>query len=370
MKTMKQLLFFLGVVSLPWMGWAQEVPTSMNSNGYVSAGLSVQRWTTEGDGDPIQEIVFPVTVFYPLRQRLYLTVSNTPAVATYGESKLTGLSDTWFRTTYVLPGERVMFNVGLGAPTGKTGLTEEEFGISQLLGENVFQFRLPSYGQGLSARVGAGVAYPVEEGYVLGLGVSYVYKFVYHPLDDATVEYRPGNEIGLFVGFGMSLGETGKWNCDVVYMSYAADRLNGEQVYGSGNKLTIHSSLLLGLGETFVRARLCWRQKGKNEYWVGTALEPESKNSNGNQLEADALWEFVGWGGGTLGLVGDVRFYSKNAYGERGATVLGGGVGFRYPLSSRASMHFTLKYLTGTLKSVEDVDVTGIDCFSGLVLVL
>ncbi|MFH1941931.1 MAG: hypothetical protein ABIL68_07475 [bacterium] len=290
---MKKMFFCLCVVLLPltcWAQWESMIPPM--TKGTVSMGVTYQKWSREGQNHPIEETVLPMTLFYPLRERVYLNVSNSPGSAQYHGIQLSGFSDTWIRTTYVFPGEKLMANVGVGAPTGKTGLTEEEFGLSSLLSENAFRFRLPCYGQGLCVRAGLALAHPVSENTVLGVGATYIHKLAYHPLDDADIEYHPGNEASLFVGLDTRIGSAGKWNWDVVYTLYEGDRLNEDLVYGSGNKLLVSSSLLLHAGNGMIGSFLRWRQKGKNEYWIGSSLEPESMNSNGNQLEMDVFWQF------------------------------------------------------------------------------
>lgn len=364
---MRKFFSILIVLTFPVPVWSQLYPDVSVASGFISTGFSFQQWSINESDHPIREIVFPVTAFVPLRERLYLNVSNSPAVAQHHEAKLEGLSDTWMRVTYILPGDRIMANVGVGAPTGKTGLTEEEFDLSQHISENAYRFRLPNYGQGFSTKVGLAMAYPLREKYVLGVGINFVYKSAYHPLEDRSVEYQPGNEAGLFFGIDAQLGEIGKWNCDVIYTIYGVDRLSGEKIFGSGNKLMINSSLLVNFGEDFLWTTLRWRQKGKNEFWTGTSLEPESKNSNGNQLEVDAMWQFMKWREGAFRFLIEGRYHSKNEYGKRWALVFGGGLGLVYPLSPKIFGNLNVKFLKGSLRSLETMNQTGIDFFGGVV---
>ncbi len=341
------------------------------SQGYVSVGATHQSWSIEHVDDPIQQTAFPMAVFFPFSERLMVHFSNLPASTRFGDVKLSGWSDTWIKATYLFPGEKFMINVGLGAPTGKTGLKASEFMLSQMLSENLFQFRLPVYGQGFSAKIGAALALPLNEKSVLGFGLNAITKNAYHPIYDKGVEFQPGGETSVFAGLDTKLGLKSRWSIDLVYTLYGKDRINNEDVYNSGSKLLVHSNLTASLGKGMVSALLCFRQRGKNEYWTGTALEAESKNSNGNQLEMDVDWQFLKWSTGSMSLLGAGRFYSKNEYDEGQASVLGGGAGTVFRISSKMSLSLAVKYLSGTLKTAAndqmmDVQIEGLDVMGGL----
>lgn len=336
------------------------------SNGYVSFGISHQSWEFEHVDDPLQQNAFPMAAFVPFSRRLSVHLSNIPASSRFGDLKLSGVSDTWIKANYLFPGEKFMVHIGAGAPTGKTGLKDSEFMLTQMLSENLFQFRLPVYGQGFSFKIGGALALPLNEKTVLGFGVNSITKQAYHPVEDNQVEFKSGGETSVFAGLDSKIGLKSKWTLDVVYTLYGKDQINGEDVYNSGAKFLIHSTLTAAVGNGLLNAALCFRQKGKNEFWTGTELEPETKNSNGNQLELDAGWQFLKWAGGSMSLLGAGRFYSKNEYDAGEASVLGGGIGIANRLSAKASVSVAVKYLSGTLKSAEDVQINGLDAMGGL----
>jgi len=333
--------------------------------GYVSIGLSSQSWDVE-DADPVRQTVFPLAVYVPFSNRLHLHFSNTPGSTASGGMSLSGLSDTWLKATYVFSGDRFMINAGIGAPTGKTSLNPSEFTLSQMLSENIFQFRLPVYGQGLSVKIGAALALPLNDRMVFGFGVNAVTKQAYHPVEDGDIEFQPGNETSVFAGFDSKPGLRSKWTVDLVYTLYGTDRINDVNVYNSGAKLLVHSTLAFGLGSGTVTASLNFRQKGKNEYWVGTVSEPETKNSNGNQLEIDLDWRIVQGRTAGLSLLGTGRSYAKNQYGERGGHVFGGGAGTAVRLSSKTSWFLHGKYLSGTFEPLDRIRLKGWDAASGV----
>jgi hypothetical protein len=339
----------------------------LGSRGYLTTGATYQKWTMEGAESPLEQTTVPVAAVLPFSKQLAVHFSNVPASARYGSAKLSGLSDTWIKATYVFPGERFMIHFGVGAPTGKTGLKTEEFLLARMLSENVFQFRLPLYGQGLSTKFGAALALPLNEKSVLGFGAHVIAKKAYHPVEDDRIEFKPGNETSIFTGLDLKLGVKSKWTIDVAYTIYGKDRINGEEKYGSGARVSVHSRFTAALGKSLFNASVVFRQKGKNEYWTGTSLEPESKNSNGNQFETDTDWQVIRWTTGALSLLGAGRWYSENQYGTGAARVSGGGAGLTLRLSARTSFFIAIKALSGTLHVQEEkLKIKGLDAGAGL----
>lgn len=339
---------------------------SPKSGGFVSIGVSHQQWTNEYIDDPLQQTAAPILCFYPISPNWYLNLSNTPATASFKDSTLSGLSDTWIRTTYVTQDERFMFNIGIGAPTGKTELTSEEFGLIQGLSENAFRFRLPSYGQGLCLKAGGGAAFPLEGGSVFGLGLNYMIKSAYQWLDDLDQEYDPGDEFNALIGLSVPVGKQGKWSTDIVYSIYSADQIDGEDIIDAGDKVLVNTSLAYQMQSGFFYGSVRFRQRGKNDLFIPGQQEAISKQTIGNQIETDGLWEFSQWPRGGLSLLWDGRFYSDNEDEFGGATLYGFGLGIRHRFSPVVTGKINVKYLTGTLSSVEEIEVQGIDVLAGL----
>ena len=363
---MKKMILFL-VVFLPiaYCGAQWQAP-SPNARGFVSTGLSFQQWTFETSDKPIREVVAPITVFLPLKKGVYLTCSNTPGTASMDSVRLSGISDTWIRGTYIFPNERFMLTAGIGAPTGKTRLKGDEFVLSQMLGENIFRFRLPVYGQGLSLKVGAGAAFPLQENAVLGAGIHIISHGKFKPVDSDSIEYQMGTETSVFTGVDVQISPRAKWTLNISYTLYGKDKFNGEEIYASGKKLLFNTSLSAALGKGMLYTSLNWRQRGKNEYWIDTGLQTENKNSNGAQTEIDAAWQ-VPWNPqGSFSLLGTGRFYSKNEYDSGGADVYGGGAGVQYLVSPKTSLQMNLLILTGNTKASDKIKISGLDFMAGL----
>jgi hypothetical protein len=369
---MKKTILFVIFLFLPVVLVAQWSPVMPGSAGFVSTGVSFQRWSFEHVDKPLQEIVFPVTAFLLLSKGLYLTASNTPGTAKFDTTSLSGLSDTWIRITYLLPGDQFMIHAGVGVPTGKTKLKADSvvfdpFDLSQMLGENIFRFRLPVFGQGLSAKVGAALAIPIRENAVFGAGVNIIAKGKFNPVNVDSLKYQAGTETSIFTGMDMKLGPNAKWSVNLSYTFYGKDKLNDKEVYAAGKKLLFNTSFSSQLGPGVLFAFLNWRQRGKNEYWIGTGMKTESKNSNGQQTELDVSWQ-VPWGlKGSVSLLASGRFYGQNEYKTGGADLLGGGAGVSYALSPKTTTQINLVYLWGKAKDQnQKTDISGLDLMAGL----
>ena len=364
----KRTVWIFGLALLPALLAAQWSPVAPGSRGFVSTGVSFQRWTMEHLEDtPLQETVFPLTAFFQMNRDFSVTVSNTPGSAKFDTTSLSGLSDTWIRGTYLLSDGRFMLHAGVGAPTGKTRLKTDQFLLSQFIGENVFRFRLPVFGQGFAGKVGAGMALPMGENAVFGAGLHYIAKGSFYPVDSDSFKYQPGNETSITAGVDVKLGPNARWSLNLNYTLYARDRLNEKEVYGSGEKLLINTSVSSQLGPGVLFASLNWRQRGKNEYWIETGLQTEQKNSNGSQTELDAAWQIPWSPEGAFSILGTGRFYAQNEYKTGGADVYGGGAGVSYAFSPRTTGQINLIFLSGKAKGGEEKSgLSGLDVMAGL----
>ena len=348
------LIIILCLLPCILLGLEDFIPP--RSNGFISMGGQFQQWNSNDFSDPIQQVSGPVLVFYPINSNWFLNLSNSPASASMGDLSLSGVSDTWIRTTYVTPGERFMINFGIGAPTGRSDLTMEEFALISNLSQNIFRFRLPVYGQGLNIRAGCGLAIPLQQGSVLGLGVNYIVKGAYTFLDGYDLEYDPGDEINAVAGLSVPVGNRGKWSIDLVYTMYGVDQVDGTDIIDAGDKILVSTSLAYRTETHFFYGSLRFRQRGKNELYVPNGME-----TIGDQIETDGLWRFRQWAQGGLSLVWDGRFFSENEAGFGKATIYGAGLGLEQNLNPKTAMRMQIKYLTGTLQYGMDIDVSGLD---------
>lgn len=363
--------------------YSQEEALFLKSNGYISMGAEFQGWKIENSYYPSQ-VAFPLTVLLPIGSRFNLIIQNTPAFSWWQEEdKLYGISDTWLQGTYVLWGEKLMLNVGIGIPTGKTRLDSAQYEFSKgAISLNVIRFKLPLYGQGLSGKAGFALALPVMENIVIGLGGQYCYKSAYHPVEYEYMyegkggeviqnvwdeEYRPGDELSGQVGLDLQITEDMKIMLDGVYTHYWPDLLNNTEIYGAGDKITIHLGYFYRFGENkYLWSYFVYRHRGKNELLQGLSLQDEEKNSNGYQMELDVKLKTMNFHNGAFFILAAGRLYGKNELGFDDDLVFGGGLGVDVRVAENAVLGLQMKYMIGQLHQDRYRKLEGIDTFVNL----
>lgn len=385
MKSKLGIIFVVLVITKGILAQEGILPSIRRT--YISTGFSYQMWRVGGYVNPISQASFPFSIMFPMGRRFNLTISHTAALSHwYEDTKINGFSDTWFQGTYIFWDEKGMINLGLGAPTGKTRLTNNEFLLSNWLGLNIFRFRVPVYGQGLCGKLGFAIAYPILENLVVGFGGQYLHKRPFHPISyrtsyylnslDSTVvstwegEYKPGDEATVNVGLDFGITENMKIMFDGIYTYYWRDLRSGQEVYGSGQKISMNWGYLYRFGVNYLWSRFTYRHKGKNEiatYYGIVSIEEEAQNSNGPQMELDIVLKAMDIDGSGIFLYGDIRYYDRNEVDETGkALVFGGGFGANVKLTNSTMLDFRFEYHGGSLTTTEDRNIEGISTFLGL----
>ncbi|MBN2030781.1 hypothetical protein JW824_11110 [bacterium] len=344
-------------------------------------------WNLEYSPEPITQVSVPITIVFPIGYQFNLTILHTPALSTFGEFKIEGLSDTWIHGAYMLWNEKLMVNVGLGAPTGKTRLKggpdnadyieNNEFALSRWLSLNVLRFQLPVYGQGLCGIAGVTLAIPIQENLVIGLGGQYLLRNPYHPIEyqyqvgdiirTSDEVYQPGNEVSGQFGFDMQIIDNTKIMLDGIYTYYWADRFSDVEVYGSGQKIAAQLGFIYQFDEKFFSSQFLVRYRGKNKLLQELNIDFEEKNRNGLEMEVDLIYKVVSNPKFSIFIYGDGRFIERNEFDEVGkASVAGGGFGMDYKANDYWVVNFTLKYLSGRLyTTLGERRTAGIDIYFG-----
>lgn len=339
MKNFLILIFVLLIFTGEIIGQTQ--------NGIVRTGFVIQIWSIENINKPISENTFPIEVIYPIRENINLQLSHSPAVSHSGQNTLSGLSDTWLRSSYSFLNKRALVSLGLGLPTGKTKLDSTELILSTYLSQNAFKFRLPVFGQGLTISLGAMYAHPISEKATLGLGVNYVYRGKYKYSKLQTDTYDPGEQIGANLGFDYLVLPNLRSNIDLVFNYYTSDKLGNIKNFVSGPKISSKIGLQyqFTLGYAWIKAY--YSAKGKNETWDGQTVVPDSINNNIilRELEAgtklgisEILFIFVN---------GEIRSYVENENKEGWVDIYGVGLGCELKISDKFAITMETKLFYG-----------------------
>lgn len=320
---------------------------SQTNGGIFRSGIVIQKWTIENLNDPISEGTFPLEVIYPLRANLNVQINHSPAFSRFGNNNLSGLSDTWIRSTYTFSDNQAVASIGLGLPTGKTELDASETNVSKLISQNALKFRLPVFGQGLTLSAGVMYAYSINAKMTIGAGVNYVLRGKYKYSKLVSDEYNPGDQFGLNLGFDYIIIPNLRSNVDFVLNYYTTDKLNNTKIFLSGAKFSTKVGFQYQVSFGYLWFRAYYRSKAKNETWNGQALVPAEKNYNITQKEFDLgakmrLSDIL-----SLIVGGEVRSYSENDVKKGWVDLVGGGLGYELLMSEKLAISMGFKLFFG-----------------------
>jgi hypothetical protein len=393
-------IILAALAAIPVLLSAQPDALENEPNGSITMGCAYQLWRIDGDSlGSVSQLSFPVTLTLPLTRAFQLTIVHTPALSKandiydqnyrtrtrHDQLKVNGLSDTWVQGAYLFPNNTAMLNFGLGVPTGKTRLNNNEFDLARHLSLNLFRYQVPIYGQGFCGRAGGAAAFPMGKTAVAGVGGQYLYRGKYHPISylydypahvgPATrydPEYQPGSEITAQAGIDLLLGEKLKLMVDLEYTAYQRDMLNGREVFKAGTRSLASVGLYHQFGQQFILANVRYRIRGKHEYLDSLALNMKASTRNllGNQLEADLVYKAYAFRDGGFFIYGDLRVYDKNDFNTDGALAVGGGIGIQFPLGETTTGDFKIKFLGGNVKDPLTRNLLGMDAGFGIKFLL
>jgi hypothetical protein len=366
---MKNFIFLLSIVIIAICGIsnAQIQKSTFFRESTLHTGVSIQTWSTSEDR--ITEFVIPVSYVLPISKDFTLNAITSTAYAELSSAKdnIIGFTDTRLTGSYIGLDNHLLVTGSVCAPTGKTRLKGDQSSVASALAMYPFSFRVPSFGQGLSAGISAVYAFEISN-IILGGGFGFNYKNGFKPYDNSDEKYAPGIEASLNLGGETNAGNRRgmKLTWDITYTFYGADKYGGKEVFKSGNKLMINLRSIFKAGSTDIMAYLNERTKGKNDKGFGTLIT-EQKNSNGNQLELGGMsYSPLNDKFGIKGLA-EIKFYSKNEYESNGALVFALGSGFNYAFTNNFNFDLNAKFSFGSLKNKsESISVTGLELTGGL----
>lgn len=379
MKTIIRMLLLIFCVA-PIYAQVEMFPE--RPKGVLSTGINFQMWRWEKSDtknqylDPVNQMSFPVRLTVPLTRSVNLSIDHTPAISWwYDDRKISGLSDTWIQGTGVFWNDQMMWNVGMGVPTGKTRLDNSQFDLSRQLSRHALRFRLPVYGQGFCGRLGWAIAIPLREELVFGAGLQYLYRAKYNPVEFTyTVndvekvvsnKYNPGDEFDIHLGFDILIDEDTKVMVDGFYSRYSTDYLNDQKVYEAGNKFYLNLAYFHRFREHYLWTQFRYRMKGKNALWQGVD-QKGNEVTEGNQFELDAIFEALRFDKSSVLLTGESRVYGKNDAGTGGATIFGFGLSNSIDFWENSKFTINLKYLFGSLYEQVSRKTDGLEISTGV----
>ncbi len=326
----------------------------------LNGGPSCIYW--QAGNDRAFQFVFPVSLYWPVNDRLTLDLTTSPSankIHTSNPAALNGLSDSRLSAAYVLGDDRFLLTCGLNLPTGKSALTWEELNAATVLAMQPLDFVLPVLGQGPACHAGLVMAQRLGQ-VVVGIGAGFLYRGAYQPYTGSETEYDPGEEISASVAIDLPAGRKNKLMLDLVYTSYSKDHAGGVSAYKAGDRLTLQLGVYVPAEYVDFQLEVRNRRQAGNQV-RSEDLVPERLNSNGNKLDILSLATMDFSRKIKLFAVLEGKIYADNDYDYGGATIGGVGGGFMIKTSPRINVRLDGRVYTGSLDTgSEKVNLTGI----------
>lgn len=379
MRKTAYLFFLLWIYS---QVFSQNYFLQNKSRGYFITGYTFQTWNVElSDQDNVYDDgIFQMTVPFILQlglsDKMTLNLSNNPSMSWWhDEQKINGISDTWIKTTYISSNERAMFFVGLGLPSGATQIDSVQYELSsyKAMANRNYQFAASTASQGICGQAGFNYCIPIENDYMLGLGVQYIYRGNHHPVkfqygenfglsNEWDIEYNPGDEIHGQAGFDWGISKHTKMTFDFIYAYYLPDYINNDKLYSSGIKYYANISYY----HEFTQKRniyvlLKYRHKENNVSWEANSIADDILLTQGDQFGFDLNARFVSFRKGSILGMGYLRYNAPNNDGFDEAFISGFGIGGNYYLSKKSTLHTMLKYSIGELNDQAQRNINGLE---------
>ena len=352
----KHALLVLLVLAPAGGSFAQERPllqTSQRQPVQITTLALFQRYVE--DEMTLSEMSFPVFVYVPVGRGVGLSLLASQATAS-GDTleTLSGLNDALVTLSYArrLGRSSLVVSVSANLPSGKQELTQDEFSTSIPLSLNFYDFRVSSFGQGLSLSPGLTFATPLSESFVLGLGASYLYKGSFKPLQGMEDRYEPGSEILLTGGMDIRLSQRAALSGDVTYTLYDTDRVGELEVYDSGSKTTATAVFRHHQGFNVLRLLVRYRGRAKSSVLSDTMLVTQTERTLPNQVEVRALYRLRLRPSVSTGLLVHGRFFEETAVFTK-KQLLDVGLLPEVKLSNTLSVIGRFIYTLGTIDGFE-----------------
>jgi len=344
---------------------AQGLQTRLQRDVMVGSGLHYQSWSRDGHAD-ISELSIPLVFIWPMSRKMSLDVVTGSGFASLADDagSLSGLTDVKIRASYIIGDEAALLTVGVSAPTGQTGLDEDQQEVSNSLAQSALSFRTPNFGQGLDVNLGLAMARKMGET-VFGLGVGYLLKGEFTPSLGGDA-YTPGSELSLTIGLDRKLMDgDAKLTLDAIYTLYSDDEQAGTKTFHSGNKLLVQELLNLRVAGLDWQIHAAQRIRENSERFRG---EIASQVENGMQVEAGVTaTKNLSSEISLRGLFG-LKQYADNVTDlgavkmEQGeAAIITVGPGLRFQLGPGRYLDLNAQYGTGEMDtdSVSGIEISG-----------
>jgi hypothetical protein len=186
----------------------------------------------------------------PIVQQISMGVNGAYARGTMGRGSLdqleiSGLTDTQVSLTFS-PNPYFDLTAVALAPTGKETQTLDESVVAAAMASDLLPFSVSNWGTGGGGGASASVKGPLGP-VGAGLSVGYIAGREFQPLD-GLFQYRPGGLLRIVGAMDATVGGTSKASVKVTYHRYGQDKVDGTNLFQSGDRFQGLASLAFPIG--------------------------------------------------------------------------------------------------------------------------
>jgi hypothetical protein len=281
----------------------------------------------------ISLLTAPFSASFPLLRNLELGVNGAfargSAVRAGGtELMLSGLTDTELRLTAAFAQDRLRLALVALLPTGQSELSDAEMSVAGIIAADLLPFAISNWGSGGGIGLNAAAATPIGYNMAAALSAGFVMAGEYEPIADPTFAYRPGNQLHVRAALDRTIGSAGKASLQLTYLQFSPDRVAGDNIYQSGDRLQVAVSYALAAGATGSALLYAgYLRRSTGEYTNAALLTPAQ-----DLIYAGAGMRYT-VASITLVPALDLRVVGNEAGVEQGYTITA-GTGIEVPLGS------------------------------------
>ena len=362
---LKYLWVFLIILTTHEMAFAQSesdpllrsVPPIRISTGalFQNANLGNQS---------VHELSFPIDVQLQVLPSLGARMGVSQATAG-GDNleNVSGTTDVLLALDYLvhLNDGRLVLNLGVNIPTGKSHLSDSAYETASLLALSQYNFQVPHFGQGASAAPGIAYVKKITKSFVVSLGATFRIRDTFEPIEGLSDRYNWGNEFILTLGGEGQYGKFLLLSADLSYAFFGNDMIGDAVVYEAGGRLMAQLQLNTVLGSNHVGVHARYRQIGTNRTFSSGTLLPESIRSFPGLFDLSLHYRIQPGPRLRTTLLLQSTWYQEDLTFEQ-LNVLGIGVAPEFTLSPSLRIPIHAKYILG--------DLEGIDVGIGIIAIL
>ena len=356
MNRLLLLLLFLLATPVAFAQNAQPYLAGQRQPTTITFMPTYQQFDHFGDrGGHITEFSLPLFAYLPLRRNVGVSLQLSQASVTADKApSLDGLTDVQLAASYstsVGVGS-VVIGLGLNLPSGAQKFKLDELDTAFLLSQNVYRFRVPSFGRGWGLAPSVTWAQSLSASFVIGLGATYQYRGPYYPLADMLDAYDPGDEILLTGGFDARLAPSTTLAADVAIIVYGSDAVGDENILEAGTRTVVTAQLRRRGAQGEMGFLVQYRTSGKNSVFEGGSLVTEAEQTTPTQVGIRGHARRLMHSYADVGIVGVIRIFEGTS-AIPNTTLFGMGVTPTVILSPRVHIPVLFTYYFGDLAGLE-----------------